>query len=73
MSEDNGDASCHANQILSKQDKVQIPLVDVSKWFRPECEDHQCEKELSSDQLQITEHIDQALSEFGFVLVTGHG
>ena len=77
MGEENGDTtSCnkgHANQILSKQDKVQIPLVDVSKWFRPECEDPQCEKELSSDQLQITEHIDQALSEFGFVLVTGHG
>ena len=27
MSEDNGDASCHANQILSKQDKVQKDLV----------------------------------------------
>ena len=73
MSEENGDTSCHANQILSKQHKIQIPLVDVSKWFRPECEDPQCEKELNSDQLQITEHIDQALSEFGFVLVTGHG
>ena len=62
-----------ANQISSKPDKVQIPLVDVSKWFQSEGKHFQCEKELSSDQLQITEQIDQALSEFGFVLVTGHG
>ena len=64
---------CQPKHNESETNKVQIPLVDVSKWFQTECQDPQCEKELTSVQLEIAEQIDQALSEFGFVLVTGHG